>query len=85
MNNHNHNHDHHDDDHQWGLCVSCKWWQIEPKAKVEPLTAGYCIEEDLQPYQLRVTGNAGCNRYMQGKPARGKGSAEKPPTAAITR
>ncbi len=65
----------------WGLCKSCKWWQIEPKAHVAPLTAGYCIEEKLQPFQLRVTGNAGCDRYMEGKPARGKGSSEKPPTA----
>jgi hypothetical protein len=40
-------------------------WQIEPDAKVEPATAGYCIDEQLQPFQLRVTGDAGCNRYMQ--------------------
>ncbi len=53
----------------WGLCVSCKWWQIEPDAKVEHLTAGYCIEEKLQPFELRVTGNSGCNKYMAGKPA----------------
>lgn len=65
----------------WGLCVSCKWWQIEPDAKVEHLTAGYCIEEKLQPFELRVTGNSGCNKYMAGKPARGKGSSEKPPKA----
>jgi len=69
----------------WGLCMSCKWWQIEPGAKVEHLTAGYCIDELLQPFQLRVTGNAGCNRYMEGKPARGKGSSEKPPTAVPAR
>jgi len=31
----------------WGLCVDCKWWQIEPKMHVAPLTAGYCIEEKL--------------------------------------
>ncbi len=62
----------------WGLCVSCKWWQIEPGAEAEHLTAGYCIEEKLQPFKLRVTGNAGCNRYMEGKPAHGKGSSKKP-------
>jgi len=70
---------------EWGLCISCKWWQIEPKAKAEHLTAGYCIDERLQPFKLRVTGNAGCNRYMEGKPAHGKGSSEKPPTAVPTR
>jgi hypothetical protein len=69
----------------WGLCFSCKWWQLEPGAKVAHLTAGYCIEESLQRYQLRVTGNTGCNLYVKGKPAWGKGSSEKPPMAAPAR
>ncbi len=69
----------------WGLCVSCKWWQIEPDAEVENLTAGLCIEEKLQPFKLRVTGNSGCNRYMEGMPARGIGSSAKPPTATPAR
>jgi hypothetical protein len=69
----------------WGPCISCKWWQIEPGAEAEHLTAGYCIEERLQPFKLRVTGNAGCNRYMEGKPAHGKGSSKKPPTATPAR
>jgi hypothetical protein len=69
----------------WGPCVSCKWWQIEPGAEAEHLTAGLCIEERLQPFKLRVTGNAGCNRYMEGSPAYGRGSSEKPPTAAPAR
>jgi hypothetical protein len=69
----------------WGLCVSCKWWQIEPGAQAEHLTAGYCIDEKLQPFQLRVTGNSGCNRYMEGTPAKGKGSSAKPPTATPAR
>lgn len=69
----------------WGLCVSCKWWQIEPGAEPKNLTAGLCIEEKLQPFQLRVTGNSGCNMYMEGVPARAKGSSDKPPTAQPTR
>ena len=69
----------------WGLCISCKWWQLEPDAEAENLTAGYCIEEKLQPFQLRVTGNSGCNRYVEGTPARGAGSSEKPPTAKPAR
>ena len=74
-----------DSQREWGLCVSCKWWQIEPDAEPQPLTAGYCIEEKLQPFQLRITGNGGCNRYMAGTPAKGKGSSDKPPTAAPAR
>ena len=49
---------------QWGLCKDCKWWQIEPGASAENLTLGLCIDEDLQRFRLRVSGNSGCNRYM---------------------
>ena len=70
---------------EWGLCIDCKWWQLEPDAPTENLTAGYCIEESLQPFQLRVTGNSGCNKFAPGAPARGKGSSEKPPTAIPAR
>ena len=56
-------------DSEWGLCKDCKWWQIEPKAAVENLTMGLCIDEKLQPFLLRVSGNSGCNRFMPGKPA----------------
>ena len=73
------------DNEQWGLCIVCKWWQIEPDAVPEHLTAGDCIEERIQPFQLRVTGNGGCNRFVEGKPARGEGSSEKPPTAKPAR
>jgi hypothetical protein len=69
----------------WGLCKSCKWWQIEPGSTATNLTAGLCIDEKLQKFQLRVSGNSGCNRFMEGEPAHAKGSAEKPPTAVATR
>jgi hypothetical protein len=70
---------------QWGLCKDCKWWQIEPAAHVESRTVGMCIEEELQQYRLRVSGNSGCNVFMQGDPARASGSAAKPPVAVATR
>ena len=54
---------------QWGLCKDCKWWQIEPEAGVENLTLGLCIDEDLQRFRLRVSGNSGCSRFLPGKPA----------------
>jgi hypothetical protein len=66
---------------QWGLCKSCKWWQIEPTANVDDSTVGVCIDEKLQTFQLSVLGNSGCNRYMKGEPARAKGSGAQPPTA----
>jgi len=72
-------------DSEWGLCKGCKWWQLEPEASVEPLTLGLCIEENLQEFRLRVSGDSGCNRFMVGKPARAKGSGAAPPTAKPSR
>lgn len=69
----------------WGLCKECKWWQLEPGARIANTTAGLCIEEKLQPYRLRVTGISGCNRFTPGKPAHAKGSGSAPPTAKPTR
>ena len=69
----------------WGLCKDCKWWQIEPPATANDVTLGLCIDEELQPFRLRVSGNSGCNRFMPGEPARAVGSATAPPTAKPTR
>jgi hypothetical protein len=66
----------------WGLCKDCKWWQIEPRAAIANTAMGLCIDEDLQDFKLRVSGNSGCNRFMEGRPARAKGSSEAPPVAA---
>ena len=65
----------------WGLCKDCEWWQIEPQAGIANTTMGLCIEEKLQPFQVRVSGISGCNRYTPGKPARASGSSAAPPTA----
>lgn len=72
-------------DANWGPCKKCKWWQIEPAAKVANNTMGLCIETKLQPFRLRVSGNSGCNRFAPGKPAHAEGSGASPPTAEPTR
>src|SRR5262245_35671287 len=72
-------------DSEWGLCKDCKWWQIEPKAKPANTAMGLCIDEDLQEFRLRVSGNSGCNRFMAGKPAHARGSSAAPPTALPVR
>lgn len=72
-------------DDDWGLCKDCKWFQVEPDANVGDRTMGLCIDEDLQEFRLRVSGNSGCNRFMSGKVAHAAGSSEAPPTAAPTR
>jgi len=70
---------------EWGLCRDCKWWQIEPDAHVELQTVGQCIEEELQPFQMSITGLGGCNRFIEGEPARAQGSSDQPPSAAPAR
>ena len=72
-------------DKSWGECKECKWWQIEPEATIGNLTMGLCIDEQLQPYRLRVSGNSGCNRFIPGKVARAEGSSASPPTAKASR
>ena len=69
----------------WGFCKDCKWWQVEPGAKLANTAMGLCIDEDLQAFRLRVSGNSGCNRYMPGQPAHAAGSSKAPPTAEPTR
>jgi hypothetical protein len=66
---------------EWGMCKNCQWWQMDPEARIANNTMGMCIEEALQPFRLRVSGNSGCNRYTPGKPARAAGSSAAPPTA----
>jgi hypothetical protein len=69
----------------WGLCKDCKWWQIEPDSPGGDTALGLCIDEDLQPFVLRINGSGGCNHYMAGEPARAKGSSAAPPTAKPVR
>lgn len=69
----------------WGLSKECKWFQIEPKDSLKNSTMGLCIEEKLQPYLLRVSGSSGCNRFVEGKPAKAAGSSKAPPAAKPTR
>jgi hypothetical protein len=72
-------------DTEWGKCKDCKWFQIEPKAQATNNTMGLCIEEDLQRFRLRVSGNSGCNRFMSGEVAHAEGSSCAPPVVAATR
>ena len=72
-------------ENEWGFCKDCKWWQIDPDAHVANTSLGLCIDEDLQPFRLRVSGNSGCNRFLPGEPARAEGSGAAPPTAQPTR
>ncbi len=69
----------------WGKCKDCKWFQIEPGATPSNNTMGLCIEEKLQAARLRVSGNSGCNFFVDGMVAHAKGSSAAPPVAEPTR
>jgi hypothetical protein len=70
---------------EWGECKDCKWLQVEPDVRVANTTMGLCIEESLQKFTLRVSGNSGCNCFVEGEVAHAKGSSSAPPTAKPTR
>jgi len=70
---------------RWGECKNCEWWQIEPEAAIDNQTMGLCIDENLQSYQLLVSGESGCNRFSKGTPAHAKGSSSRPPTSKPSR
>lgn len=72
-------------DEEWGLCKDCKWFQIEPNAEPDGETMGLCIDEELQRFRLRVSGNSGCNRFMPGEVAHAVGSSAAPPIAEPVR
>jgi hypothetical protein len=44
-----------------------------------------CIDQELLSYQLSVSGDSGCNRFIAGTPAQAAGSSAKPPAALATR
>ncbi|WP_165225386.1 hypothetical protein [Aquisphaera insulae] len=62
----------------WGECKDCKMWQIEPDASLADNTMGLCIHHDLKTYDLRVSGNSGCDSFAPGKPARAEGAGAVP-------
>jgi hypothetical protein len=66
---------------EWGMCKDCQWWQIDPEANIANTTMGLCIEDALQPFRLRVSGNSGCMHYTPGEPTHAAGSSAAPPTA----
>lgn len=69
----------------WGICMECQWWQVEPEADITEGTLGFCIDEQLQSYRLSIPGNGGCTRFAAGDPARGTGSSQQPPVAVPAR
>lgn len=65
----------------WGNCLHCKWWQLEPGDAPSETTHGVCTERSMLPYLLRVSGGSGCGLFVarEADAARAPGSAATPP------
>jgi hypothetical protein len=63
---------------EWGECHHCKHFQVEPDAEIGGDTLGHCTHHELEHFQLRVSGESGCNHFERGTPSRAEGaSAER--------
>ena len=49
-----------------GVCLTCRFWQVEEPRK-EALTPrlALCVQEELKPYALIVSGSSGCNKWKE--------------------
>lgn len=72
-------------ENNWGHCQDCQWFQVEPDASVDESTPGHCIQPELQPFMLRVSGASGCNHFLAGQNARAEGASAEPPVAVSSR
>lgn len=47
-----------------GVCLTCSYWEVETP-RPESLTAklALCIQPQLEPYALIVSGSSGCNKW----------------------
>jgi hypothetical protein len=51
----------------WGLCMDCKWWQIEPEVKIEPRTLDSALTRTCSRISCACPGDSGCNHFMAGE------------------
>ena len=63
------------------LCELRLWLAIVSSSDATIDTIARHIEDALQPFRLRVSGNSGCNHYTPGTPTHAAGSSAAPPTA----
>ena len=49
-----------------GVCLTCRFWQVEEERSeaITPLLA-LCVQTDLKPYALIVSGSSGCNKWQE--------------------
>jgi hypothetical protein len=68
----------------WGNCLGCRWWQIEPAEVPAETTHGLCTERSMHAYLLRVSGSSGCGLFVarEEQPATAPGSGQTPPDSA---
>ncbi|MGI9105052.1 MAG: hypothetical protein ACR2G4_02260 [Pyrinomonadaceae bacterium] len=49
-----------------GVCLTCRFWQVEERrSEVITPRLALCVQEDLKPYALIVSGASGCNKWQE--------------------
>lgn len=48
-----------------GACLTCKYWQVE-EYRTEAIVnrVALCVQPELAPYALIVSGSSGCNKWV---------------------
>lgn len=49
-----------------GVCLTCKFWDVEEeRSESQTSHLALCVQEDLKPYALIVSGSSGCNKWKE--------------------
>lgn len=52
-----------------GACITCKYWQVEePRLKPVIKLLAVCIQPELKPFALIVSGSSACNKWKEKTP-----------------
>lgn len=49
-----------------GVCLTCKYWDVQEKrSESQTPQLALCVQENLKPYALIVSGSSGCNKWKE--------------------
>lgn len=51
---------------QIGVCLTCTYWEAEtPRREAHVSKLALCVQSQLKPYALVVSGSSGCNKWKK--------------------
>lgn len=49
-----------------GVCLTCRYWQVtETRTQSLVPRLALCVQPELKPYALIVSGSSGCNKWKE--------------------